>query len=142
MTDDDDDDNHNDEYLVKSFRKDKNDQVVCQPLPTVGNQRLTLILLTWTIWRAPTNASKWRMGFNSAFKALRIISTRTSIKNISNIWALLGFYAAPNGNFFTDVSGQLIGSIFKEGADNTSPKRRYGITARGCVKKSQISCFD
>ena len=33
-------------------------------------QRLTLILLTWTIWRAPTNASKWRMRFNSAFKGL------------------------------------------------------------------------
>ena len=33
-------------------------------------QRLTLILLTWTVWRAPTNASKWRMGFNSAFKGL------------------------------------------------------------------------
>ena len=32
---------------------------------------LTLILLTWTIWRAPTNASKWRMGFNSAFKGLK-----------------------------------------------------------------------
>ena len=32
---------------------------------------LTLILLTWTIWRAPTNASKWRTGFNSAFKGLR-----------------------------------------------------------------------
>ena len=31
---------------------------------------LALILLTWTIWRAPTNASKWRMGFNSAFKGL------------------------------------------------------------------------
>ena len=31
---------------------------------------LTLILLTWTIWRAPTNAIKWRMGFNSAFKGL------------------------------------------------------------------------
>ena len=31
---------------------------------------LTLILLTWTIWRAPTNASKWRMGYNSAFKGL------------------------------------------------------------------------
>ena len=31
---------------------------------------LTLILLTWTIWRAATNASKWRMGFNSAFKVL------------------------------------------------------------------------
>jgi hypothetical protein len=35
--------------------------------------RLTLILLTWTIWRAPTNASKWRMGFNSAFKGLTFI---------------------------------------------------------------------
>ena len=32
---------------------------------------LTLILLTWTIWRAPTNASKWRTGFNSAFKGLK-----------------------------------------------------------------------
>jgi hypothetical protein len=35
---------------------------------------LTLILLTWTIWRAPTNASKWRMGFNSAFKGLIAVS--------------------------------------------------------------------
>ena len=32
---------------------------------------LTLILLRSTIWRAPTNASKWRMGFNSAFKGLK-----------------------------------------------------------------------
>ena len=30
----------------------------------IFNLTLTLILLTWTIWRAPTNASKWRMGFN------------------------------------------------------------------------------
>ena len=29
---------------------------------------LSLILLTWRIWRAPNNASKWQMGFNSAFK--------------------------------------------------------------------------
>ena len=35
-----------------------------------AHRSLTLILLTWTIWRAPTNASKWRMGFNSAFKGL------------------------------------------------------------------------
>jgi hypothetical protein len=34
---------------------------------------LTLNLLTWTIWRAPTNASKWRMRFNSAFKGLKIL---------------------------------------------------------------------
>ena len=26
----------------------------------------------WAIWRAPTNASKWRMGFNSAFKGLTV----------------------------------------------------------------------
>ena len=31
---------------------------------------LTLILLTWRIWRAPNNASKWQMGFNLAFKGL------------------------------------------------------------------------
>ena len=34
---------------------------------------LALILLTWTIWRAPTNASKWRMGFISAFKELSLL---------------------------------------------------------------------
>jgi hypothetical protein len=32
---------------------------------------LTLILLTWRIWWVPNNASKWQMGFNSAFKGLR-----------------------------------------------------------------------
>ena len=31
---------------------------------------LTPILLTWRIWWAPNNASKWQMGFNSAFKGL------------------------------------------------------------------------
>jgi len=32
---------------------------------------LTLILLTWRKWRAPNNASKWQMGFNSGFKGLK-----------------------------------------------------------------------
>ena len=41
---------------------------------------LTLILLTWTIWRAPTNASKWRMGFNSAFKGLNHLRQRNTKK--------------------------------------------------------------
>jgi len=31
---------------------------------------LTLILLTWRIWWAPNNASRWQMGFNWAFKGL------------------------------------------------------------------------
>ena len=37
------------------------DLTLCGPL---NKASLTLILLTWTIWRAPSNASKWRMGFN------------------------------------------------------------------------------
>jgi len=31
---------------------------------------LTLNPLTWKIWRAPNNASRWQMGFNSVFKGL------------------------------------------------------------------------
>jgi hypothetical protein len=31
---------------------------------------LTLTLLAWTKWWASASASKWRMGFNSAFKGL------------------------------------------------------------------------
>jgi len=34
------------------------------------NLSLTLILLTWRIWWAPNNASKWQMRFNSTFKGL------------------------------------------------------------------------
>ena len=32
---------------------------------------LTFTLLTWRIWWAPINASKWQMGYNSAFKGLK-----------------------------------------------------------------------
>ena len=35
-----------------------------KPAHGIDYGSLTLTLLTWTIWRAPTNASKWRMGFN------------------------------------------------------------------------------
>jgi len=31
---------------------------------------LTLNPLTWKIWGAPSNASRWQMGFNSRFKGL------------------------------------------------------------------------
>ena len=31
---------------------------------------LTLILLTWRIWWAPNNASRWQIGFKSVFKRL------------------------------------------------------------------------
>ena len=32
---------------------------------------LTLNTLTWKIWWAPNNGSRWQMGFNSAFKGLK-----------------------------------------------------------------------
>ena len=35
---------------------------------------LTLTLLTWTKWGASASASKWQMGFNSAFKGLSVRS--------------------------------------------------------------------
>jgi hypothetical protein len=37
---------------------------------TLKLSKLTLILLTWTIWWTHNNASKWQMGFNLAFKVL------------------------------------------------------------------------
>ena len=46
-------------------------------MPTYNGMRsgsprgsLTLTLLTWRIWWAPNNASKWQMEFNLAFKVL------------------------------------------------------------------------
>jgi len=42
---------------------------------------LTLILLTWRIWWAPNNATKWLMGFNSAFKGLKTL--KSHIKHLT-----------------------------------------------------------
>jgi len=42
---------------------------------------LTLNLLTTTIVAPPSKASKWQMGFNSAFKGL-ILSLAKTIKNL------------------------------------------------------------
>ena len=54
----------------------------------VAFSTLTLILLTWRIWRAPNNASRWQMGFNSVFKGLIVrlspskpIQTRSTKRN-------------------------------------------------------------
>jgi hypothetical protein len=40
---------------------------------------LTLILLTWRIWGASNNASRWQMGFNSAFTGLNIVHQIRSV---------------------------------------------------------------
>jgi hypothetical protein len=33
-------------------------------------EELTLILLTWKIWQASNNASRWQIGFNSELEGL------------------------------------------------------------------------
>ena len=38
--------------------------------PGSARKKLALILLEWRIWWAANNASRWQMGFNSAFKGL------------------------------------------------------------------------
>jgi hypothetical protein len=49
---------------------------------------LTLNLLTTTIVVPPSNASKWQMGFNSAFKGLNVISYEEKRKKVKE---LLGY---------------------------------------------------
>ena len=52
---------------------------------------LTLNPLTWKIWWAPNNASKWQMGFNSAFIGLIPLSDTQayymlSPENLDKFW--------------------------------------------------------
>jgi len=58
-----------------------------------NNSLLTLILLTWRIWWAPNNASKWRMGFNGVSKGLilcilRVVDNELTCIN-HGIWITL-----------------------------------------------------
>jgi hypothetical protein len=69
---------------------------------------LTLILLTWRIWWAPNNTSKWQMGFNSAFKGLKnyliqeIFSERQEgpLTSSCTVWSII-FYLYCNPLFVT-----------------------------------------
>jgi len=55
----------NPHYVVIHVRDPKSNVRSC-----IWENKLTLILLTWRKWWAPNNASRWQMGFNSAFKGL------------------------------------------------------------------------
>jgi hypothetical protein len=72
-----------------------------------GGWDLTLILLTWTIWRAPTDAGKWRMGFNSAFKGLICVERLkpTKIGVSLPLHYVLRIYISAN---FTDILTEII----------------------------------
>ena len=63
---------------------------------------LTLNPLTWKIWWAPNNASRWQMGFNSAFKLLtqeifnfparhqRAVKCKMALTSQQRGWCVLG----------------------------------------------------
>jgi len=53
----------------------------------------TLTPLTWRIWWAPNNASRWQMGFNSAFKGLNVRDTlqQTSVATRGLHFAILSW---------------------------------------------------
>ena len=48
---------------------------------------LTLTLLTTTIVAPPSNASKWQIGFNSAFKGLSVITWTIRARDARRITA-------------------------------------------------------
>jgi hypothetical protein len=57
---------------LASFGKDENLQKFDgRPPLKLREIILTLILLTWKIWWAPNNASRWQMGFKLVFKGLK-----------------------------------------------------------------------
>ena len=45
---------------------------------------LTLILITWRIWWAPNNASRWQIGFNLAFSGLMLLCSRLQYIQLSH----------------------------------------------------------
>ena len=77
---------------------------------------LTLILLTWRIWLTPNNASKWQMGFNSAFKGLKkvlkILSFSLQIHITSDLTSM---------SFFTHKSYKEVESVV---SDNCQKKKK------------------
>ena len=62
---------------------------------TWGMNALTLILLTWRIWWATNNASRWQMGFNSAFKELIKISYNVKPTNTQMLFIYWHGYVLP-----------------------------------------------
>ena len=62
----------------------------------IKTSQLTLILLTWRKWWAPNNASKWQMGFNSAFKGLMLY------------WEIIAVYSQIHTKHINTLCGQNV----------------------------------
>ena len=101
--------------------------------PSKGSEDgLTLILLTWTIWRAPTNASKWRIGFNSAFKGL--IGSRTETKGHADTLPS-NSQQSDLINTFVSLLRRKTGYLYKQ-ADQQKSKQNELLT---CQRKRDIA---
>ena len=62
---------------------------------------LTLILLTWRIWWAPNNASKWQIGFNSAFQGLKTIYVHLLVSYLNRTLHVADTFSVHHQEFFT-----------------------------------------
>ena len=80
---------------------------------------LTFTLLMWRIWWAPNNVCKWRVGFNSAFKALI-----TKKKNLLRLKELDEEWRPGNYKVVSIVSYRRFGGDLRFLLQSTrSPKR-------------------
>jgi hypothetical protein len=91
-------------------------------------EKLTLNLLTSTIVAPPSNARKRQMGFNSAFKGLRIFSDRSCVVSKDNFnvkKAKLNYRGEMGGKFPVDTS------FIRDNAHVTAGVLRYMIKWTG-----------
>ena len=82
---------------------------------------LTLILLTWRIWRAPNNASRWQMGFNSVFKGLKtdfLVWRKNEFKVTNTFWDVLLLFSRRHYSSEQLLWQRRIIHIFKWGNKN------------------------
>ena len=75
-------------YIQKRRTLQSQGHVMIHVWQRVSQTELTLILLTWRIWWAPNNASRWQMGFNLAFKGLSRIGTMYWRKKSTDVFRM------------------------------------------------------
>ena len=105
---------------------------------------LTLNPLTWKIWRAPNNARIWQMGFNSAFKGLkmtvRILTTRlaTSFSRCNPMWFLSMGLRQGSGLCSSSSSRKYPGT---EGTNQNRRWNHHRWHATDSLERTRLSCW-
>jgi hypothetical protein len=72
---------------------------------------LTLNPLTWKIWWAPNNASRWKMGFNSAFKGLIAYCAISCYSNMNTLLLFVWIHFCTEAFFQRDFTQWLLQNI-------------------------------